>query len=330
MSEGSSRPRPTATWNSARGAWEVPQTESLLCEHLALFSATWPSSGMTRRGTAYALQMSAPRTEGSGCSSSPGLLPTPMTSDTREATGRRGDGGMDLRTTITLIGTPTAHGRERSSRFRSGRRPTPAELAPLLKTPTAQLAVNGGSQHPDKRRAGGHGPTLADEVEHLLPTPTATPYGTNQSPSPGAAVRPSLDTLAPMLLPTPRATDGTKGGPNQRGSSGDLMLPSAVMNLVRPADAPSGSMTPMDSAQVRAEGDAPKLPPTPTAMGAKASGWSSPSNVTLTDAAVRTSLGATTNPRFDAGKPYSDVPLPLPPSLGRKGSRASHHASSSG
>ena len=33
------------------------------------------------------------------------------------------------------------------------------------------------------------------------------------------------------MLPTPRATDGTKGGPNQRGSSGDLMLPSAVMNL---------------------------------------------------------------------------------------------------
>lgn len=39
----------------------------------------------------------------------------------------------------------------------------------LLKTPTAQLAVNGGSQHPDKRREGGHGPTLADEVEHLVP-----------------------------------------------------------------------------------------------------------------------------------------------------------------
>ena len=32
-------------------------------------------------------------------------------------------------------------------------------------------------------------------------------------------------------LPTPRATGGTEGGPNQRGSSGDLMLPSAVMNL---------------------------------------------------------------------------------------------------
>jgi DNA (cytosine-5)-methyltransferase 1 len=71
------------------------------------------------------------------------------------------------------------------------------ETLRLLKPPTAQLAVNGGSQHPDKRAAGGHGPTLADEIEHLLPTP--------------------------------RATDGTKGGPNQRGSSGDLMLPSAVL-----------------------------------------------------------------------------------------------------
>ena len=30
------------------------------------------------------------------------------------------------------------------------------------------------------------------------------------------------------LLPTPRATDGEKGGPNQRGSSGDLALPAAV------------------------------------------------------------------------------------------------------
>jgi hypothetical protein len=49
---------------------------------------------------------------------------------------------------------------------------TPLAMAvQLLKTPTAQLAVNGGSQHPDKRIAGGHGPTLADQVEHLLPTP---------------------------------------------------------------------------------------------------------------------------------------------------------------
>jgi DNA (cytosine-5)-methyltransferase 1 len=34
------------------------------------------------------------------------------------------------------------------------------------------------------------------------------------------------------LLPTPRASDGTKGGPNQRGSKGDLMLPIAVHQLL--------------------------------------------------------------------------------------------------
>lgn len=47
-----------------------------------------------------------------------------------------------------------------------------------------------------------------------------TPAGSGESGSGGEAV---------ALLPTPRATDGTKGGPNQHGSSGDLMLPSAVV-----------------------------------------------------------------------------------------------------
>src|SRR5690606_20084476 len=56
------------------------------------------------------------------------------------------------------------------------------------------------------------------------------------SSSPGAAVRPSLDGIA-QLLPTPRATDGEKGGPNQRGSKGDLMLPSAVQLLPTPSTA---------------------------------------------------------------------------------------------
>lgn len=54
--------------------------------------------------------------------------------------------------------------------------PPPLVVAPggiLLKTPTANLATNGGSQPPAKRRAGNHRPTLADELEHdLLPTPT--------------------------------------------------------------------------------------------------------------------------------------------------------------
>jgi len=59
----------------------------------------------------------------------------------------------------------------------------------------------------------------------LLPTPTTRDHkGRNQ--------RNDDTCLTGALLPTPRATDGTKGGPNQRGSSGDLMLPSAVMQLL--------------------------------------------------------------------------------------------------
>lgn len=36
----------------------------------------------------------------------------------------------------------------------------------LLPTPQANLASNGGSQHPDKRRAGGHSVSIADVAEH--------------------------------------------------------------------------------------------------------------------------------------------------------------------
>ena len=37
----------------------------------------------------------------------------------------------------------------------------------LLPTPSASLGVNGGSQHPDKRRAGGHSVQLHDAIDHL-------------------------------------------------------------------------------------------------------------------------------------------------------------------
>jgi len=146
----------------------------------------------------------------------------------------------------------------------------------LLKTPTGNLGSNGGSQDPRKRKAGGHGPTLADEVEHLaprsrrscgelLPTPrTSDANGVGSHGTGGPDLRTVVSALLPApavadsprardwknggkdsieeafaqsrrspaaLLPTPRASDGTKGGPNQRGSSGDLMLPSVAAGL---------------------------------------------------------------------------------------------------
>lgn len=154
-------PQPIAVWNSARGAWEVPETENLICEHSELFSETWPSSGMTRNGWAYALPTSAPLTVASGFSS---LLPTPNAADGMGGPRHSGrDGGLNLRTAAALLPTPTTRD------------------------------VKGQNQRGDD------------------------------------------SCLTGALLPTPRASDGTKGGPNQRGSSGDLMLPSAVQGFSRPA-----------------------------------------------------------------------------------------------
>lgn len=41
--------------------------------------------------------------------------------------------------------------------------------APAFKTPTSNLASNGGARDPAERIAGGHGPTLDDQVCYLLP-----------------------------------------------------------------------------------------------------------------------------------------------------------------
>ena len=91
-------PKPLATWNTARDAWEVPNTEGLFCEHLVVFSETFPTSGSMLNGTAYALPTSEPATDDSGCS----YLPTPTSSDTN-GVGAHGTGGLDLRTAVAKL-----------------------------------------------------------------------------------------------------------------------------------------------------------------------------------------------------------------------------------
>jgi hypothetical protein len=146
-------PKRIAIWNPTRGIWEDPHgATDLLSEHSEPFSETWPTSGTTRNGAAYELPTQAPPTDDSGSSS----LPTPRAMDSV--------GGiypLDRPQNMDNLET---------------------RMARLLKTPTSQLAVNGGSQHPDKRRKGGHGPTLADEVEHLLPTPNASLSNYDEDP----------------------------------------------------------------------------------------------------------------------------------------------------
>jgi DNA (cytosine-5)-methyltransferase 1 len=65
-------------------------------------------------------------------------------------------------------------------------------------------------------------------VAQLLPTPRARDTGTPGRRA-GAGFRPPL---SQVLLPTPRATDGAKGCPGQRGSRGDLTLPSAAVRVL--------------------------------------------------------------------------------------------------
>ena len=76
--------QPIAVWSTARDVWETPQTEGLFCEHLDVFSETFPISGMTRNGMAYELPTSERHTDGSGYSSLP-VLPTPAVNDMGKA-----------------------------------------------------------------------------------------------------------------------------------------------------------------------------------------------------------------------------------------------------
>jgi hypothetical protein len=77
----------------------------------------------------------------------------------------------------------------------------------VMPTPT----VDGNDNRPYPGKASGYG--LATWVREILPTPTASEGGTNQSASEGSAIRASLGYLARTeTLPTPRARDWKGGG----------------------------------------------------------------------------------------------------------------------
>jgi hypothetical protein len=76
----------------------------------------------------------------------------------------------------------------------------------------------------------------------LLPTPTAQDSvgsrNRTSSRPPDSQHHDGItltDAVWMGLLPTPRSTDGEKGGPNQRGSKGDMALPMAVLMLPTPS-----------------------------------------------------------------------------------------------
>ena len=173
---------PTAIWNPARDVWETPNTESLFCGHLAVYSGTFPPSGTTRNGALFGHRMSVHHTSVPGSSSSPtdAMLPTPVTQpDTGNGHAR------NLGKEAALLPTPVAQPSHNSPEAHLRKKPGRAIVTDLsiivengllvtggalLPTPTASDISKHAGQHPDKRRAGGHSVSIQDVVEHL-PTP---------------------------------------------------------------------------------------------------------------------------------------------------------------
>lgn len=286
-------PEPTATWNPARGAWET-STANLLCGHWELYLATWPASGSMRSGTAFPPPRSAAPTSASGSSSSP-ALPTPRARDSK------GIGYPDgLPSAVTLLPTPTVSEANGTGPADGPRNDTLRAQVALLPTPRASERENRQTKRSPSQEKGTHGKSLAAEVGELL-------------------------------LPTPRATDGSHGGPNQRGSKGDLTLPSAAA-LLLPTPRASDTGTPGRRAS---QGFSPPLSqvvlpllPTPTAGDSKGSRQATAPNPrspspTLTDVVRR---GDLTPPPSTAGNTSSDAPPPPPPTS----AGASPRSSSSG
>jgi hypothetical protein len=196
----------------------------------------------------------------------------------------------DLFGPVPFRGKIPSSGSMQAGRIYPAEQPTEAASSPGLPTPRARGWKRGGKDGLE---------------ETLLPTPRTS--DTN------GAGGPDLRT-AVHLLPTPRATDGSKGGPNQRGSSGDLMLPSAVVQLL-PTPTVADSRGTRNATANRTPG------------GTASIGW------TLSDVAYSGRLPSTgdgTPPPSDAGNTSPDGPPPPPPSPDAPDNPASPRASSSG
>jgi DNA (cytosine-5)-methyltransferase 1 len=130
--------------------------------------------------------------------------------------------------------TASAYGSNQSISHRAAMRPSPARVAAGKLLHTLRASDTGT---PSRAAGAGFRPPPSPAVLSLLRTPTvadsrssANATAGRNTPMVGHAGRTLTD--AAWLLPTPRATDGTKGCPAQRGSHGELTLPSAAVRML--------------------------------------------------------------------------------------------------
>lgn len=219
------QPKPIANWNTARDVWETPQTEGLFCEHLDVYSETFPTSGMTANGVAYALPTWEPHTDGSGSSS---LLRTVMADEA---------GGGPL---------SPAMAKHRGQTLRlSGQvidLMNPGQLAqPLLQTPSVADGLGGHERRGGKRAnellLNGQVKQIASRslgVGMLLPTPVAQPSG--NSPADHLRKKPGRQIVTDLAIIVENDLILSGGRTNPPSGAGNQLWEDVPLPLLNPRD----------------------------------------------------------------------------------------------
>jgi DNA (cytosine-5)-methyltransferase 1 len=234
------------------------------------------------------------------------LLPSPMA---RDGDGR-GEGDVEY------------WERRLAARGRTNGMPLGAAVN-LLPTPDASMSTRGGMLSPgaallrvaDNRRSSN----LDDVVASLLPSPTASDvFGAGRAA--GVQGGNNLRT-AISLLPTPKASDGSNGEPNQRDGAGNYYLP-AVANLL-----PTPRATDIGTEGRRSsEGWRPQLGqavhellPTPTASNAHGNGENNRGELLLPGIVVRPEVWGKYAEAVALWEAITSASAPAPTEPGAKG-----------
>jgi hypothetical protein len=206
---GSTNAVSLARYDRAKCGWKTPQL--LLLEEGSESLETLPAWGMTVGGELFLLptpsglvahRASITSESGFGL---PERVPTPSATEGNgggQSVEKREAGGHHVRLRDYVTDNPKPR-----------RIPTPRRIDGRSATEN----TSDGCLIRRVEKEGGCNLAEFVQMEHRglvprLPTPTAQDYGTNQSPSSGAAVRPSLSQLV-KRIPTPTTQDAKNNGP---------------------------------------------------------------------------------------------------------------------
>lgn len=220
-----------ASYDPATSSWKTSQL--CLDGEWQEFWETWPRSGMTRNGTAYALPTSVPRTE----ESESGFWPTPdVVSAEHPGMVKTCGGQIHLPQAVNMWRTPVARDHHpNGTGFQPGRTTQLAHQVMRWPTPTAQDAENDGGPSQYDRNS-----VPLNAMVKMWPTPNVPnggrvmPAGTSRT---GMTPRQVGLENAVKMWPTPTAEDSQCKG-NHPGAVDSLHA--AVKMWPTPTASPAG------------------------------------------------------------------------------------------